>query len=427
VDALAEAEGVAWKLNALQPSCLPPDFSRCMLGLSDGESDAVVLREFDMRAREFVDGGFATTTPSRSWAAWADSGSLLIATDVGEGSLTAAMYPRVLKLWRRGQTLEEATTVMEADPGDLLGTWPMSFSMGGAVRSFVAVIKGMSEAEFYYFDEGVNPVQLPVPVHFALPGLLGAVGGQLVFQTAQDWSDGDRTVARGSLIGFDLARWLDDPTADALEVVFEPSNNRFLPVFFGVGVTSERVWFVVLDNIAGTLFSGIPGAGGWTVEQHETPSLSTVGIKGADPTLDLALVSIEGFLTPPSTHAVQGGRIGEAMMTDEPLFDASRYVVEQKYASSADGTQIPYFLVRSRDLEFDGASPTLIYAYGNPDDPKMRAVLEAYSPFHNVRSDTDYPEAFFYASTATPEQAAELTAMQAVYLMQKLGLDGKGH
>lgn len=143
VDALAEAEGVAWKLNALQAGCLVSDYSRCMLGLSDSGSDAVVLREFDMQAREFVDGGFATTTPSRSWTAWVDSESLLIATDVGEGSLTAAMYPRVLRLWKRGQTLDEAETVTEAHPTDLLGTWPMSFSMAGGVRSFVAVIKGI--------------------------------------------------------------------------------------------------------------------------------------------------------------------------------------------------------------------------------------------------------------------------------------------
>jgi len=45
-------------------------------------------------------------------------------------------------------------------------------------------------------------------------------------------------------------------------------------------------------------------------------------------------------------------------------FDASDLVVEQFWASSKDGTRIPYFIVRRRDLKFDGTAPTLLYAYG---------------------------------------------------------------
>jgi prolyl oligopeptidase len=45
-------------------------------------------------------------------------------------------------------------------------------------------------------------------------------------------------------------------------------------------------------------------------------------------------------------------------------FDASGHVVEQLWASSKDGTKIPYFVVRPKDLVFDGTAPTLLYAYG---------------------------------------------------------------
>ncbi len=37
--------------------------------------------------------------------------------------------------------------------------------------------------------------------------------------------------------------------------------------------------------------------------------------------------------------------------------------------------------------------------YGNPDLPNERVALEKYSPFHNVRATTKYPEAFFTTST----------------------------
>jgi prolyl oligopeptidase len=45
-------------------------------------------------------------------------------------------------------------------------------------------------------------------------------------------------------------------------------------------------------------------------------------------------------------------------------FDASKAVVEQFDAISKDGTAVPYFVVRPRDLAFDGSAPTLLYGYG---------------------------------------------------------------
>ena len=37
--------------------------------------------------------------------------------------------------------------------------------------------------------------------------------------------------------------------------------------------------------------------------------------------------------------------------------------------------------------------------YGDPEDPKMHAVLSAYSPYHNVRADGAYPPVFLLTST----------------------------
>ncbi|MDB5493637.1 MAG: prolyl oligopeptidase, partial [Phenylobacterium sp.] len=45
-------------------------------------------------------------------------------------------------------------------------------------------------------------------------------------------------------------------------------------------------------------------------------------------------------------------------------FDASKDVVEQFWATSKDGTKVPYFVVRPKGLKLDGTAPTLLYAYG---------------------------------------------------------------
>ena len=37
--------------------------------------------------------------------------------------------------------------------------------------------------------------------------------------------------------------------------------------------------------------------------------------------------------------------------------------------------------------------------YGDPEDPEMRKVIEKYSPYQNVKKDTEYPKAFIMTST----------------------------
>jgi len=49
--------------------------------------------------------------------------------------------------------------------------------------------------------------------------------------------------------------------------------------------------------------------------------------------------------------------------------DPDRYITEQVFAESADGTRVPMFLTRRRDLAADGQAPALLYAYGGFDVP----------------------------------------------------------
>src|SRR6201997_116086 len=50
--------------------------------------------------------------------------------------------------------------------------------------------------------------------------------------------------------------------------------------------------------------------------------------------------------------------------SDPTHFDASNDVVEQLDATSKDGTKIPYFIVHSKSIKYDGNNPTLLTAYG---------------------------------------------------------------
>ena len=80
------------------------DLTRCLVGLSNGGTDAVVYREFDPVAKRFLDDGF-NLGEAKAEAAYIDANTILFSTDFGPGTLTASGYPRIVKLWRRGQAL----------------------------------------------------------------------------------------------------------------------------------------------------------------------------------------------------------------------------------------------------------------------------------------------------------------------------------
>jgi prolyl oligopeptidase len=46
------------------------------------------------------------------------------------------------------------------------------------------------------------------------------------------------------------------------------------------------------------------------------------------------------------------------------FFDATRFEVSQHFATSKDGTRIPYFQINPKGMKLDGNNPTLLYGYG---------------------------------------------------------------
>ena len=116
LDAVARKEKENWVLGGL--ACRQPDYGRCLISLSRGGADAEMTREFDIESMSFVEDGFKVPE-SKSTVAWAGPDSLFVATDFGPGTMTESGYPRIVKLWQRGQDLADAETVFEGRPTDV--------------------------------------------------------------------------------------------------------------------------------------------------------------------------------------------------------------------------------------------------------------------------------------------------------------------
>ena len=116
VDALAAAEGVPWAWGGA--TSLPPEHRLCMVRLSRGGADAVEIREFDLAAKAFVEGGFRLPE-AKAEVAWRGPDELLVASAYGDDATTTSGYARHARLWRRGTPLAEARVLLEAAPADV--------------------------------------------------------------------------------------------------------------------------------------------------------------------------------------------------------------------------------------------------------------------------------------------------------------------
>lgn len=362
IDALAEAEGANWVYKGA--SCLAPDERLCLVSLSDGGKDAVTLREFDAASGRFVEHGFVLPE-SKGGATWVDADTLLVFRDFGEGSLTTSGYPMTVRRLQRGGDLDAAPEIFRGQPTDVsVSAYTLREPDGQLAAVLINRAITFYEGETWLVGDEGAPVRLPLPDRSSVQGY---VGGRLVFTTEQDWTDPTgRAFETGDLIAYDLAALKADPASAAAELVLRPGERDAIE-----GVTNTRNQLVValFENVRGSVYvlerPEAPGADGWTRRRLDLPENVTVGLGSASELDDQLFVSVAGYLNPSSLWLADAasGAVEQVKALPEK-FDASNLVVEQYEARSADGTLIPYFVVRARDMAFDGDNPTLLYGYG---------------------------------------------------------------
>jgi prolyl oligopeptidase len=359
VDALGEAEGESWVWHGA--SILRPAYRKALVSLSRGGSDADVTREFDLATKEFVapeDGGFYRPE-SKGDLAWVDDDTVYVFTDTGEGSMTSSGYPRVARRWHRGTPLESATVLYEGRTDDMYISAFRSHTPG-FVRDFVARSLAFYSNELYVLaaDDSLTKIDVPDSAE------VGFRREWLLVELRDDWTVGGTTFTSGSL----LVTGFDDFLAGGRDftVLFEPDESTSLA---GATWTQHHLVLNVLADVKNRLHVLTPpadGAGPWErSEMLGAPKIGTVAVRAVDVDAsdDVWLVATD-YLTPTTLSIATVGQEPELLKSMPVFFDADGLTVEQHFATSDDGTKVPYFLVRRADLALDGTAPTLLYGYG---------------------------------------------------------------
>ena len=365
LDALNAAEGLqddkkwVWHgADCRKPRLQGEVVARCLIALSRGGSDADVTREFDLTTKQWVKDGFFRPE-AKGALGWKDADTVYVYTDFGPGSMTPSGYPRIVKEWKRGTPLSAATVVYEGTNQDMYIA-AYHDDTPGFERDFVSRTIAFYNDELYLRGSDGKLVKIDVPNSTGK----GVVREWLTLELRESWEVDGRTYKAGAL----LATKFDDFMAGKREfdVLFEPTNSTSLA---GTTWTKNHAVLNVLDDVKNKLIVLTPADGAWKKSEFAgAPALGTIGVSAVDSDeLDSVWMTVTDYLTPTTLMMAEAGGPAsavEVLKTMPAFFDSSKEVVEQHFATSKDGTKVPYFLVRPKDLKYDGGAPTLLYGYG---------------------------------------------------------------
>nr|WP_246438526.1 prolyl oligopeptidase family serine peptidase [Novosphingobium piscinae] len=249
--------------------------------------------------------------------------------------------------------------------------------------------------------------------------LVEALGSRVWFVTNRD-------APRYRLVSLDLER----PGADWREVVPEGANKLERATIIGrklvLNYLQDANSRAVVVDLAGRpaqelMIDDIGTASGFTGRPGDAETFYTFSSFNRPATiyrLDMATGQAKPFAQPALT------------------FDPARYLVEQRFFASKDGTRVPLFLVRSRAVAAAGKPvPTLLYGYGGFDvsltpgfAASRMAWLEAGGAFAlaNIRGGGEYGKAWHDAGRLGNKQNSFDDFIAAGEFLIAEGITAKG-
>ncbi len=353
LDELAKLEGENWVWDGA--SLLRPDYDLALIDLSRGGADASVTREFDLKTRKFVENGFERAE-AKGGMNWIDRDSVFVYTDFGDGTMTSSGYPRIAKRWQRGTPLSEAQVVYEGLDTDMYIDAHHDDSPGFE-RNFVSRTLAFYNDELYVLDNDGQMAKIDVPNSVNK----SVFHEHLLLELRDAWEVAGKTYKAGSLLVTNFDAFLAGKRQ--FEVAFEPTDNTSLASF---APTRDHLLLNVLEDVKNRVYVLSKGNAAWKSERLAgAPEFAAVSVSAVDPDESNAYwMTSSDYLTPTTLYHGEVGGQPQQLKQLSAQFDATGLQVSQHFATSADGTKVPYFMVAPADLKLDGSTPTLLYGYG---------------------------------------------------------------
>lgn len=351
IDAMSEADNIKWVFHGMD--CLKPKNQQCLVYLSPGGGDAHEMREFDAKTLKFVENGFSLPA-AKMQVSWMDQDHLFVATDFGADSQTDSGYARKIKIWQRATKLDQAKQVFEVSKQSVSAGVTRYKNKDHYVDLLVDAPTYWTRSYYQLIDGKTVPLKLPETAM-----ILDMIAGNYVVSLKEDWSVNNKVYPQGSALLIQPSTLIDGKGPIVLLVESKPSA-----IVENVMVAKDNVIVTVLQDVKSKVYRYRKTKNGWQSELIELPEAGQITIAAISDTTGDFFARYEGFITPPTLYAVGKSLKPTVVRQQSATFDASNLTVDQFFAESLDGTQVPYFVVMNKDTKLDATNPTHIFAYG---------------------------------------------------------------
>ena len=439
VDQLAQQDEISWVWKGNTPlprsrdvvapgSQSPPSqVTRSLISLSNGGSDAVSIKEFDLTTNSFVTGtdSFEVMPEGKVRVSYKSRNVVLIGcTHLGPDTVTSSGYPRQIREWVRGTLIEEAPVVFEGQVTDVSVGMYVVDERSWYGKLYEVQYRSLTFYTSKYWIRSIPPeymlapndpirieyvnrgetVQQPgafIPLNIQDDASISFVGKMLIITLRSDWKLSDaKTYQQGSVIYTDIDTFVQsaDPSDCTYTVLFAPTDRTAYEYFtvtknYFILSTMENVksklTFYKIDQDGSLLVPLLPRSASGENAVAEDAQIRDCTVRPVDPYLgsDEFWFTTSDYVTPSTLYMASATKMDPdhddfnsdndatketrldpfitAKLKSLPdQYDSSNVMVEQRTAISKDGTEIPYFIVMPKDIVYNGQNPTLLYGYG---------------------------------------------------------------
>jgi prolyl oligopeptidase len=176
----------------------------------------------------------------------------------------------------------------------------------------------------------------------------------LLISVRSEWTVEGTTYPAGALLAARFDAFLAGERN--LDVLFEPDEHTSLAYHVW---TRNHLIVATLEDVKSRFAVLTPGADGWSrAPLAGAPEVGSADIIGTDPdSTDEYFLNASGYTQPATLYRGSPDDGVEVLKRAPAFFDAGGLDVEQHFATSDDGTRVPYFVVGQ-------GGPTLLTGYG---------------------------------------------------------------
>ncbi|MEZ2414531.1 prolyl oligopeptidase family serine peptidase [Muriicola sp. E247] len=352
--------------------------------------------EFDSKNKRKVENGFELP-PSRTTAKWRDEASIYICTNLENPYRSASK----LHIWERGSPIETAKVIFEAPEPY---TTVELISLNNAL-----LIKEQRQAyddSWYHLKEDkLNPLFFPRDVKD-----LVVVSGQLIVHLRSQWKTKDFDFGPSSLITINFESFLKGDRS--FQLLAESSKAFVLDEIWN---TNDVLILRVLKDVQSSLYEWTFSDVQWKSKEIIDPSGWNIFVTKVQKESNRYLIRQQDFFGTKLFLRDENGTITKYAERINKMIKPSEYEVKQQFATSKDGTQVPYFLVHKKGLKMEGTIPVMMTAYGGwgrsmlprPLGARWRWIMDggAYV-LANIRAGGEYGNEWHYSAIKSKRQNA---------------------